>query len=162
MPFLELGSQIMPEQFSSEQRSMVMSRVRSKDTGPEIAVRQALHQRGFRFRVDVNNLPGRPDIVLKKYSTVVFVHGCLWHGHQCKRFRWPVNNAEYWRTKIEKTIVRDSANQKRLQDFGWDVQVVWDCNLRPQLENLLCVMDTKRVQLGQEQGQAISIDEGED
>ena len=125
-----------------------MSLVRSKDTGPEIAVRGALHRRGFRFRVDVSNLPGRPDIVLKKYSTVVFVHGCLWHGHQCKRFRWPVSNADYWRPKIEKTIARDNANQERLQDLGWDVQVVWDCEFRPQLEGLLHVMEAKRIQLG--------------
>ena len=124
---------------------MIMSRVRSKDTGPEVAVRRALHQRGFRFRVDVSKLAGRPDIVLRKYCTVIFVHGCLWHGHQCKRFRWPVNNAAYWKTKIEKTIARDIANQKILQEFGWDVQVVWDCNFRSQLEDLLCVMEAKRL-----------------
>ncbi len=124
---------------------MIMSRVRSKDTGPEVAVRRALHQRGFRFRVDVSKLAGRPDIVLRKYYTVIFVHGCLWHGHQCKRFRWPVNNAAYWKTKIEKTIARDIANQKVLQEFGWDVQVVWDCNFRSQLEDLLCVMEAKRL-----------------
>ena len=124
-----------------------MSLVRSKNTGPEKAVRSALHQRGFRFRVDVSNLPGRPDIVLKKYNTVVFVHGCLWHGHQCKRFRWPVSNADYWRRKIEKTIARDNANQEHLQDLGWDVRIVWDCSFRSQLEDLLGVMEAKRIQL---------------
>lgn len=141
----------MPEQFSTEQRSMIMSRVRSKDTGPEMAVRSALHGRGFRFRADDRRLAGRPDIVLNKYRTVVFVHGCLWHGHQCKRFRWPVRNSVYWRTKIERTIARDKGNQKKLQELGWDVQIVWDCNFKSQLEDLLEVMEAKRTRSKHEQ-----------
>ena len=129
-----------------------MSLVRSRDTGPEMAVRSALHKRGFRFRVDVRGMPGRPDVVLKKYRSVVFVHGCLWHGHKCSRFRWPVKNSEYWRNKIERNAARDKARQEELRESGWDVHIVWDCDLASELERLIDAMESKRTALESGEG----------
>ncbi len=143
----------MPERFSPEERSRIMSLVRSKDTGPEMAVRSALHKRGFRFRVDVRAMAGRPDIVLRKYRSVVFVHGCLWHGHKCSRFRWPVRNSEYWRNKIERNAARDNAREEELRQSGWDVHIVWDCDLASELERLLDSMESKRTALESKQGE---------
>ena len=85
-------------------RSWTMSRVRSKHTSPEITTRKTLHAAGYRFRLHRSDLPGKPDIVLPRYRVVVMVHGCLWHGHGCKRFRWPVANADYWRAKIGRNV----------------------------------------------------------
>ena len=118
-----------------------MSRVRSKRTSPEVATGKALHAAGFRFRLHRKDLPGKPDIVLPKYRVAVMVHGCLWHGHQCRRFRWPVANAEYWRAKIERNMARDKANVTSLGDAGWTVKVVWDCQLKDGLIALLSDLD---------------------
>ena len=114
-----------------------MSRVRSVRTSAEVATGKALHAAGFRYRLHRKDLPGKPDIVLTKYRMVVMVHGCLWHGHQCKRFRWPVANADYWRRKIERNMARDSANIEALQRDGWTVKVVWDCQLRADVAAVL-------------------------
>lgn len=117
---------------SKEARSYNMSRIRGKDTKPEELVRKYLFAHGFRYRKNDARLPGKPDIVLPKFKTVVFVNGCFWHKHEgCKYFVWPKNNAEFWEKKIESNIVRDERNYKRLEDLGWRVLVVWECELKP-------------------------------
>lgn len=121
-----------------------MSRVRSTRTSPEVATGKALHAAGFRFRLHRKDLPGKPDIVLPKYRVAVMVHGCLWHGHQCKRFRWPVANAAYWRRKIERNMARDAANAEALERIGWRVQIVWDCQLKANIAALLMHLESLR------------------
>ena len=107
-----------------------MSRVKGRNTTPEILVRKALFQRGFRYRVNVKGLAGHPDIVLPKHKTVVFVNGCFWHGHEnCKRARIPETNGDYWRNKITGNMNRDIANKERLEKEGWKVVVIWECEL---------------------------------
>ena len=114
-----------------------MARVHSENTSPELAVRKALHAAGFRFRLHRKDLPGKPDVVLPRFKTVVLINGCLWHGHQCERFRWPVANADYWRTKIQRTIDRDEANSDELESLGWKVLTVWDCELKSGVSAML-------------------------
>ena len=111
-------------------RSRMMSGIRAKDTKPEMLVRRALHKAGFRYRLHDKKLPGKPDIVLPKYRTVVFVHGCFWHGHCCKHFKWPKTRVEYWRTKIEGNVARDAKAVSSLQEQGWRVLTVWECEIR--------------------------------
>ena len=114
-----------------EQRSRNMAAIKGKDTKPEIIVRKYLFSRGLRFRVQVKKLPGNPDIVLPKYKTVIFVNGCLWHGHEgCKYFRLPKSNVEFWKEKIERNIERDRESMQALFDLGWKVIRVWECELR--------------------------------
>lgn len=109
-----------------------MSRIAGKDTKPEELVRKYLFLKGFRYRKNVRKLPGTPDLVLPKYRTVIFVNGCFWHGHEgCKYFVWPKNNAEFWRQKIETNISRDQRKKAQLRDMGWNVLIVWECELRP-------------------------------
>ena len=109
-----------------------MSRTAGKDTKPEELVRKYLFSKGFRYRKNVRKLPGTPDVVLPKYRTVIFVNGCFWHGHEgCKYFVWPKNNAEFWRQKIETNISRDQRKEAQLRDMGWNVMIVWECELRP-------------------------------
>jgi DNA mismatch endonuclease, patch repair protein len=108
-----------------------MRRVRSTDTTPERKVRSLLHRLGFRFRLHRKDLPGKPDIVLPKYSTVVFVHGCFWHRHQgCSQASTPATRQDYWLPKFERTMERDWRNQKELRRLGWNVIVLWECELR--------------------------------
>lgn len=112
-------------------RSYNMSRIHGKDTKPEELVRKFLFSKGFRYRKNDRKLPGSPDIVLPKYKTVIFVNGCFWHGHEgCKYFVWPKNNAEFWRKKIETNIERDVRKIKQLEDSGWNVIIIWECQLR--------------------------------
>ena len=120
-------------------RSFNMSRIKGKNTKPEELVRKYLFSQGFRYRKNVRTLPGSPDIVLPKYKTAIFVNGCFWHGHVgCKYFVWPENNAEFWREKITANIERDSRNIKLLEQAGWKVLVVWECELKKnRLENTL-------------------------
>lgn len=109
-----------------------MALVRSKNTKPEVIVRKYLFSLGFRYRINVKKLPGKPDIVLPKHKTVVFVHGCFWHGHKINGIyhrRIPHSNTEFWQTKIENNINRDAHNQKLLTEMGWFVIVVWECEL---------------------------------
>ena len=110
-------------------RSRIMSRVKDKDTAPELIVRKGLHVRGFRFRLHCRDLPGRPDIVLPKHRAVVLVHGCFWHGHNCPRFKWPKSRVAWWRTKIRANRVRDKRNQQALLAEGWRVLEIWECAL---------------------------------
>lgn len=118
-------------------RSWIMGRVRSKDTKPELVVRRALHAEGFRFRVHPREIAGNPDLLLPKYRTVVFVNGCFWHGHGCKRSRMPVNNREYWREKINRNVERDRRVVHELEEFGFRVETIWECQLRDDTERLI-------------------------
>ncbi|HAL48777.1 MAG: DNA mismatch endonuclease Vsr [SAR202 cluster bacterium] len=127
----------MPDQFTPEARSRIMASVHSENTSSEIAVRKALHAAGFRFRLHRKDLPGKPDIVLPRLSTIVLVNGCLWHGHQCSRFRWPVANADYWRAKIQRNMDRDESNLRSLESLGWKVLTVWDCELKSGISEVL-------------------------
>ena len=122
---------------SKSKRSEIMSRIHGRDTNSEMRVRRALHSEGFRFRLHHDKLPGKPDLVLRKHKTVVFVNGCLWHGHDCRRFRWPVANAEYWRGKISRTIQRDSLNQSALEKDGWRLKLIWDCQYKRDIQALI-------------------------
>jgi DNA mismatch endonuclease, patch repair protein len=107
-----------------------MSGIRSKDTAPEKLIRTALHRRGFRFRLHVRDLPGKPDIVFPRYRAVIFVHGCFWHGHDCPFFRLPKTRPEFWRTKIQTNQTNDDRAIVALQHLGWRVAVVWECATR--------------------------------
>lgn len=107
-----------------------MRAIRHKDTAPELQIRRALHARGFRFTLHNRKLPGTPDLVLPKYSAVVFVHGCFWHGHQCSMFRLPATRTEFWQAKIEANIRRDVLSGEALIKDGWRVATVWECALR--------------------------------
>jgi len=120
----------MADNHSKEIRSMNMSHIRSTNTRPEELVRKFLFSRGFRYRKNVKTLPGCPDIVLPKYKTVIFVNGCFWHKHDCPRFVWPSSNQEYWIPKITANVERDKKNHLLLQSNGWNVIVVWECELK--------------------------------
>ena len=109
---------------------MNMSHIRSKNSKPEEKVRKGLFAKGFRYRKHVRKLPGCPDIVLPKYRTVIFVNGCFWHMHDCGRFVWPASNQDYWRPKILRNVERDKANVALLQNMGWKVIIVWECELK--------------------------------
>ena len=116
--------------FSPEKRSAIMRAVKSKDTKPELRLRKALHALGFRYRLNVKDLPGKPDLVFPKHGAVIFVHGCFWHGHSCKRGRRkPKANADYWQEKIAKNRARDFKNNKALTSMGWRVLIVWECEM---------------------------------
>ena len=120
----------MADIISPERRSALMSRIRDKDTKIELEVRHGLHALGFRYRLGGAGLPGRPDIVLPKYHTVVFVHGCFWHGHSCHLFRLPKTRPDFWKAKIEANRERDCRQTALLEGAGWHVETVWECELR--------------------------------
>lgn len=126
-------------------RSYNMSMIKSKNTKPEEQVRKYLFSQGFRYRKNVRSLPGSPDIVLPKYKTVVFVNGCFWHGHDgCRYFVWPENNADFWREKISSNIERDVRNTALLEQAGWKVIVVWECELKKaKVEETLAMLKEK-------------------
>lgn len=114
-----------------EERSRCMAAIKGKDTKPELIVRKYLFSRGLRFRIQVGKLPGRPDIVLPKYKTVIFVNGCFWHGHEgCRYFRLPKSNVEFWERKISHNKARDISNTAVLEMMGWRVIRVWECDVR--------------------------------
>ncbi len=121
----------MTDIMTPEQRSRCMAAIKGKDTKPEIIVRKYLFSRGLRYRINNRKLPGSPDIVLKKYKTVVFIDGCFWHGHEgCKYFRLPKTNEHFWRHKIAMNFARDFANNVDLKLAGWRVIRVWECEIR--------------------------------
>jgi DNA mismatch endonuclease (patch repair protein) len=114
--------------YSPEKRSQVMAKVRSINTGPELIVRRRLHALGFRFRLHAKDLPGKPDIVLPRYRSVIFVHGCFWHSHvECSKAKLPVSNKEFWRKKIARNVERDEQACLLLKQRGWRVFVLWEC-----------------------------------
>ncbi len=120
----------MADIVSSKKRSWMMSQVSGKDTKPELRLRSALHQLGYRFRLHSRNLPGTPDLVLKKYRTVIFVNGCFWHRHKgCKKRTTPKVNCEFWAVKFEQNVKRDRRNYGLLRKAGWNVVIVWECEL---------------------------------
>lgn len=116
---------------SKEVRSYNMSKIRSVDTKPEDMVRKYLFSKGLRYRKNVKTLPGKPDIVLPKYKTIIFVNGCFWHGHQnCKYFVMPKSNTEYWKNKISNNIACDQIIYERLSNLGWNILTIWECELK--------------------------------
>jgi len=128
----------MVDTVSSETRSKIMSRVRSKDTKAELELRRALHAQGFRFRLNRRGLPGTPDVVLPKYSVVLFVHGCFWHRHEgCSRTTTPATNAEFWNEKFRRNIERDARKTAELEKLGWRVGIVWECEILSRSRDLL-------------------------
>lgn len=134
----------MSDVHTPEVRSYNMSQIHSKDTKPEELVRKYLFSKGFRYRKNDVRFPGKPDIVLPKYKTVIFVNGCFWHKHDgCKYFVWPKNNAEFWQQKIMSNVARDKRNYDLLRQKGWNIIVVWECELRKnsralKLDNIVC------------------------
>lgn len=123
----------MANNHSKEVRSMNMSHIRSTNTKPEEIVRKYLFSKGFRYRKNVRNLPGTPDIVLPKYQTVIFINGCFWHRHNCPRFVWPSSHQDYWKPKILRNVERDQKNEEKLRHLGWRVITVWECELKKDL-----------------------------
>lgn len=107
-----------------------MAAVRARDTKPELMIRRALHGAGLRYRLNVRDLPGKPDIVLPRYRAVVFVHGCFWHRHECDLFRWPESRTEFWRDKLDGNAVRDRNASEALDKAGWRQAVIWECALK--------------------------------
>ena len=126
--FRDVGN--MADNQSKEARSINMSHIRSTNSKPEEIVRKYLFSKGFRYRKNVRNLPGTPDIVLPEYKTVIFVNGCFWHKHDCPRFSWPSSHQDYWHPKIEHNVERDKKNIEKLHDLGWTVITVWECELK--------------------------------
>jgi len=120
----------MADVLTPEQRRLNMSRIRGRDTAPELQVRHGLHARGLRYRLHDQRLPGRPDLVLPRYRTVVFIHGCFWHAHRCRLSTMPATRAEFWRKKIQGNAARDRRVAKTLHTAGWRVLVIWECALR--------------------------------
>lgn len=120
----------MSDIFSKFKRSDIMSHISGKETKQEILVRKFLFANGFRFRKNVKDLPGKPDIVLPKHKTVIFIHGCFWHGHTCKRGALPATNVEFWKTKIGGNVERDRRDIAELKKQGWHVFVIWQCEIK--------------------------------
>lgn len=119
------------DKFTPKERSKIMRQVKGKDTAPERQVRSLLHRMGLRFRLHQKNLPGVPDIVLPKYKSVIFVHGCFWHRHPgCKRASMPTSNVDYWEDKFSKNLKRDAECQAQLTSLGWRVIIIWECELK--------------------------------
>lgn len=127
----------MADVFDTAKRSQIMSRVKVKNTAPEVKLRSILHRNGFRFRLNRKDLPGKPDIVLPKYKAVIFVHGCFWHGHDCKRGHRPHTNTDFWNEKIDKNIQRDELDVIKLNELGWRVFIVWECEIKEKNEDAL-------------------------
>jgi len=135
----------MTDRVDGPTRHRIMAAVKSRDTGPELLVRKRLHAAGFRFRVNVRGLPGKPDIVLPQYHLVVFVHGCFWHGHRCKHFRLPASNVEYWTRKIVANRQRDLLVSQALQEAGWTVMIIWACEVEDKTQQLIKWLRAKRL-----------------
>lgn len=132
----------MADTLTKNERSIRMGRVKSRDTSPELQVRRMIHRMGFRYRLYVRELPGRPDIVLPRHRKAVFVHGCFWHRHAalgCKLARLPKSRLEFWLPKLESNRRRDQRDMRKLRNAGWQIMVVWECQLRDKerLENRL-------------------------
>ena len=128
----------MTDFLTKEGRSELMSRVKNRGTAPETYVRKAVWHAGFRYRVNVRKLPGIPDLVLRRYYTVVLVQGCFWHGHNCRKgVNRPTTNEAFWNRKLDANVTRDSANHSKLKEQGWSVFIVWECRLKEGTSELL-------------------------
>ncbi len=125
----------MTDIFPPEKRSDIMRRIKGRDTRPELIVRKYLFSKGFRYRINVKRLPGKPDIVLRKYHTVIFIHGCFWHGHEnCSLASKPKTHSEFWTSKIARNKERDLKTRAKLKAMGWNTLVVWECQLQRRAE----------------------------
>lgn len=120
----------MPDVVDTATRSRMMAGIRGRDTQPERSVRSALFRLGYRFKIDVRSLPGRPDIVLPRYRTVIFVHGCFWHGHDCRLFRLPETRKLFWSSKIDANRARDEQCSRVLDQLGWRRLIIWECSIK--------------------------------
>lgn len=120
----------MVDVHSPEKRSRNMAAIKGKNTKPELMIRKELHRLGFRYRLHYSALPGKPDLVFPKYRAIIQVNGCFWHKHECHLFKWPSDNQEFWRDKIEKNSIRDAANLTEIESRGWKTLVVWECALK--------------------------------
>ena len=130
--------------WSKEKRSEVMSKIRSKNTKPERLLRSALHQHGYRFRIHRDDLPGKPDITLPKFNTLIFVNGSFWHFHKnCPEGRIPDTNSKFWKEKLYKNVVKDKRNQKECEQLGWKVLVIWECEIEKELSSILELIKAK-------------------
>ena len=124
----------MADVLSPDQRHVCMSHIHSRDTKPELKVRKWLWGHGYRYRLNVKSVPGSPDIVMRPYRTAIFVNGCFWHGHEdCRKARIPKSNIDFWEAKIDRNRRRDQENYRLLQENGWQVIVIWECQLTPTL-----------------------------
>jgi DNA mismatch endonuclease, patch repair protein len=124
--------------WSKQKRSDVMSKIRGRNTKPEMLLRTALFNAGFRYRLHKKDLPGKPDIVLAKYKTVIFVHGCFWHYHtDCREGRIPSTNSQFWKEKLEKNVMKDFKHSEQLSLLGWNVLIVWECEIENKLEEVM-------------------------
>jgi DNA mismatch endonuclease (patch repair protein) len=129
---------MMVDSLTAERRSWNMSRIRGRNTGPELRLRSLLHRAGFRFRLHAKHLPGRPDVVLPKYRTAIFVHGCFWHRHSgCRNATMPSTRREFWQKKFEGNVGRDTHNQAMLEAAGWSVLIIWECELKAEAEGVV-------------------------
>jgi len=120
----------MTDMVSTLRRSQIMTQIKGKDTVPELMVRRILHRMGYRFRLHVDRLPGKPDIVLPRHRMVVLVNGCFWHGHCCSNGHRPKSNTEYWTRKLDRNIARDRDTKRLLRKDGWRVVTIWTCQCR--------------------------------
>ena len=128
----------MSDTVSRKIRRRIMQSVRSKDTGPELTVRKFLHKKGFRYSLHRKDLPGKPDIVLRKYKTIIFVNGCFWHRHEgCQRSTMPKTNTNFWEKKFHNTVNRDKMIKEELLRRGWNVLVIWECELKTDPDKIL-------------------------
>jgi DNA mismatch endonuclease (patch repair protein) len=113
-----------------EQRRYCMSKIKGKNTKPELTIRKELFKKGFRYKIHDSTLPGRPDMVFPMYNSIVFVHGCFWHGHGCHLFKWPATRAEFWRRKIIRNQEIDRKTKRKLQGDGWYILIIWECAIK--------------------------------
>ena len=144
----------MADVHDKKTRSFNMSKIKGKDTKPEILVRHYLFSKGLRYRINDRRYPGTPDIVLPKYRTAVFVNGCFWHKHEgCRYFVWPKNNAEFWKEKIDKNAARDQKNYSLLREAGWNVLIVWECQLKSQSREIELQLLLERIIEHKDNGQ---------
>ena len=131
----------MADHLTTEKRSWNMSRIKGKDTSIEVVVRKYLFSQGFRFRKNDKTLPGKPDVVLPKYRTVIFVHGCFWHRHQgCNNATMPSTNAEFWKAKFQRNVDNDKKHYEELEHLGWRVLTVWECDIKHRFEDTMLVL----------------------
>lgn len=133
----------MADNHTKEIRSYNMSQIRAVNSKPEILVRKYLFSQGFRYRINDKRYPGKPDIVLPKYKTVIFVNGCFWHKHDCGRFVWPKSNTEYWNNKITRNVDRDADNYDKLKKMGWNIIILWECQLEKDAKTTLCDLEAQ-------------------
>jgi DNA mismatch endonuclease (patch repair protein) len=128
----------MADIVSPEKRSQMMSGIKGKNTRPEMVVRKGLHKLGFRYRIHVSKLPGKPDLVFTRHKAVLFIHGCFWHGHDnCRLFKWPASRTDFWKTKINRNHEIDQIAVNNLLNNGWRVGIIWECSMRGKSKRIM-------------------------